>query len=51
MPVSLTLELGRGMDIIQTVSAGGSATGDPRPLDLSFYSNWPQTVRGFTGTL
>lgn len=51
MPVSLTLELGRGTDIIQTVSAGGSAAGDLGSLDLSLYSNWPQTEKGFTGTL
>lgn len=48
MPVSLALELGRGTDIIQTVSAGGSAAGDHGSLDLSLYRNWPQTARGFT---
>lgn len=47
----MPLELGGGTDIIQTESAGGSAAGDPGSLDLSLYSNWPQTAWGFTGTL
>lgn len=35
MRVPLTLELVRGMDIIQAVSAGGSAVRDPGSPDLS----------------